>query len=122
MNTYLTYTVNRYETAKKLLVDAVDKNKSVYLMGRGGNGKSKLLQDVHTDILEKKYRVYQDHAKHDYLLRKSIYCVQCPEQVRLTDNKNTIVINMNKLYNGKYNTKYDHQYDNFNCSENKNNF
>ena len=30
MSTYLTYTVNRYETAKKLLVDAVDKNKSVY--------------------------------------------------------------------------------------------
>ena len=50
------------------------------------------------------------------------YCVQCPEQVRLTGNKNTIVINMNKLYNGKYNTKYDHQYDNFDYSENKNNF
>ena len=122
MSTYLTYTVNRYETAKKLLVDAVDKNKSVYLMGRGGNGKSKLLQDVHSDILEKKYRVYQDTAQHDYLLRKSIYCVQSPEQVKLTDSKNTIVINMNKLYNGKYNTKYDHQYEHFDYSENKNSF
>ena len=29
MSTYLTYTVNRYETAKKL-VDAVENNKSVY--------------------------------------------------------------------------------------------
>ena len=122
MSTYLTYTVNRYETAKKLLVDAVDKNKSVYLMGRGGNGKSKLLQDVHSDILEKKYRVYQDTAQHDYLLRKSIYCVQSPQQVTLTDSKNTIVINMNKLYNGKYNTKYDHQYEHFDYSENKNCF
>lgn len=122
MSTYLTYTVNRYETAKKLLVDAVDKNKSIYLMGRGGNGKSKLLQDVHSDILEKKYRVYQDAAQHDYLLRKSIYCVQSPEQIKLTDSKNTIVINMNKLYNGKYNTKYDHQYEHFDYSENKNCF
>ena len=58
MSTYLTYTVNRYETAKKLLVDAVDNNKSVYLMGRGGNGKSNLIQDVHTGILEKKYSVF----------------------------------------------------------------
>ena len=122
MNSYLTYTVNRYETAKKLLVDAVDKNKSVYLMARGGNGKSKLLQDVHTDILQKKYRVFHETPQHNYALRKSIYCVQSPKQVQLNDNKNTIVINMNKLYNGKYNTKYDHQYENFDYSENKNNF
>tara|TARA_B100000902_G_scaffold376137_1_gene406855 strand:- start:44 stop:412 length:369 start_codon:yes stop_codon:yes gene_type:complete len=122
MSTYLTYTVNRYETAKKLLTNAVENNKSVYLMGRGGNGKTTLIQEVHADILEKKYRVFQDPPKHDYLLRKSIYCVQSPEQVKQTDSKNTIVINMNKLYYGKYNTKYDHQYDNFNYSENKNSF
>ena len=122
MNSYLTYTVNRYETAKKLLVNAVENNKSVYLMGRGGNGKSKLIQDVHTDILQKKYRVFHETPQHNYALRKSIYCVQSPEQVQLNDNKNTIVINMNKLYNGKYNNKYDHQYENFDYSENKNNF
>ena len=46
MDTLLTYNITHYVTAKTILIDAIEKNKVIYLLGAGGNGKSHLISEI----------------------------------------------------------------------------
>ena len=107
MGRYITYNVQRYATAKKLLLNAMRKNQSIYLQGTGGNGKTHLIQEVMDEITKYKYRFFNNNNGPSCLLRRSIICVFHPEEITHTELDNAIIINMNKLYYGKFKTDID---------------
>lgn len=99
MDTLLTYNITHYITAKTILIDAIEKNKVIYLLGAGGNGKSHLISEIKDKIDEYKYRIYHEVTENSPKLRKSIICVNIYDQIELTTD-NTIIINMNKIKYG----------------------
>ena len=99
MDTLLTYNITHYITAKTILIDAIEKNKVIYLLGAGGNGKSYLINEIKDKIDEHKYRIHHEVTENSPKLRKSIICVNIYDQIDLTTD-NTIIINMNKIKYG----------------------
>ena len=96
MDTLLTYNITHYITAKTILIDAMEKNKVIYLLGSGGNGKSHLINEIIDKIKEKKYRIYHEVNEQSRKLRKSIICVNRYMDIENVSD-NTIIINMNKI-------------------------
>ena len=101
-----TFNIRRFETAKKLLEDGMKKNKRIYLLGRGGTGKTYLTWQMEDLVDEYKYKTYPELDSKlfkKYKIKKSTKCIFCIhslkeiEKIEKNNLDNLMVINMNKI-------------------------
>ncbi len=106
MKTPQTHNIRRFETAKNLLEDGMKKNKRIYLLGRGGTGKTYLTWQMEDLIDEYKYKTYPEFDSKlfkKYKIKKStkaIFCIHSLKEIEKIEKNNLDnlrVINMNKI-------------------------
>lgn len=103
---------NQYQRSKQYALEAIAHNYNVVLFGKGGNGKTRLtnelIQEGHLDITQ--YRIMSLEYESNYS-NKQKYWIECNHfdyAMKVLQHESFFVINMNGFVHPDYKNRTDH--------------